>query len=92
MSSAGVSCGIFRRDGAAGAADEGKNVQNYTAAAQWDGEAWTATVNDPPSLAAAQVRGHDRTEVKDRVTNLLALLLGHRDFHVVVTFQEEVRG
>lgn len=67
-------------------------MENFTAAAHWDGETWTATVDDPPNLRAAQVRGHDRTEVKDRVTNLLALLLGHRDFHVVVTFEEEVRG
>jgi hypothetical protein len=67
-------------------------VENFTAAARWDGEAWTATVDNPPSLREAQIRGHDRTEVKDHVTGLLALLLGHRDFHVVVTFEEEVRG
>lgn len=67
-------------------------METYTATAHWDGEWWVVTVDNPPGTGMARTQGHDRTEAKDMVTDLLAILLGHRDFTVTVDFKEETRG
>lgn len=67
-------------------------METYTATARWDGAWWVVTVDNPPGTGMATTQGHDRTEATDMVTDLLALLLDHRDFIVTVNFQEESKG
>lgn len=67
-------------------------MQRFTAVGRWNGKQWEVTVDDPPHFGSAHAVGHSRTEAKDGISDLLAILLGHRDFAVTVTFEEEVRG
>lgn len=68
------------------------DVQSFTASGKMDGENWVVTVDDPPLFGSARASGHSRTEAKDGIFDLLALLLGHRDFAMTVSFEEEIRG
>lgn len=69
-------------------------MESFTAQGHWDSQKgkWTVSVDNPPHFGAATVEGHSRTEAKDGITDLLALLLGHRNFNVQVSFEEELRG
>lgn len=67
-------------------------VKSFTATGRPDGDQWRVTVDNPPHFGSAQAYGHSRTEAKDAIADLLALLLGHRDFTVTVSFTEELRG
>jgi predicted RNase H-like HicB family nuclease len=73
---------------------EEESVESFTAQGRWDeqGDKWVVSVDDPPHFGAATAEGHSRTEAKDGITDLLALLLGHRNFSVQVSFEEELRG
>lgn len=67
-------------------------MERFTASGRWNGEQWAVTVDTPQNFASVRATGHSRTEAKDGVTDLLAIMLGHRNFNVVVSFEEEVRG
>ncbi|HET8985228.1 MAG TPA: hypothetical protein VFN03_05670 [Trueperaceae bacterium] len=67
-------------------------METYTAVARREGEEWVAEVDNPPHCGRAVSRGHSRTEVQDMVTELVAILAGHRNFTVTVRFEEESDG
>lgn len=69
-----------------------ESVDSYTATGRWDGSHWTVSVDDPPHFGSAEAKGHSRTEAQDGVADLLALLLGHRNFVVTVNFEEDAHG
>jgi predicted RNase H-like HicB family nuclease len=69
-----------------------RDVESFTAQGRWDGKEWVVTVDDPPHFGAVRAAGHSRTEARDGISDVLALLLGHRDFTVQVSFEEEIRG
>jgi hypothetical protein len=67
-------------------------VERFTAVGRWDGEHWVVSVDKPPNFGSAEAKGHSRTEAQDGATELLAILLDHRNFTVEVTFEEESHG
>lgn len=67
-------------------------MESFTARGRHDGGEWVVTVSSPQNFSSVQGRGHSRTEAKDDLTDLLALTLGHRNFSVQVSFEEEIRG
>lgn len=66
-------------------------MQSFTATGRWNGSQWVTSVQTPP-YRGTLAYGHSRTEAKDAITDMMALLLGHRNFTVTVSFEEEVRG
>lgn len=71
---------------------ERESVETYTAVACREGEWWVVEVDNPPHNGRAVTRGHSRTEAQDMVTELLAILLDHRNFTVTVKFEEDTDG
>jgi hypothetical protein len=71
-----------------------EDVESFTTQGRWNdqGKKWVVSVDNPPHFGAATAEGHSRTEAKDGITDLLAMLLGHRNFNVQVSFEEELRG
>lgn len=67
-------------------------MESFTARGHQAGGEWIVTVSSPPNFGSVQGRGHSRTEAKDDLTDLLALMLGHRNFNVQISFEEEIRG
>lgn len=86
--------GTFREVGRLAPPLRKEDVESFTAQGRWDeqGKKWVVSVNNPPHFGAATAEGHSRTEAKDGITDLLAMLLGHRNFNVQVSFEEELRG
>jgi hypothetical protein len=86
--------GIVRKVGRLAPLLRKEDVESFTAQGRWDeqGKKWVVSVDNPPHFGAATAEAHSRTEAKDGITDLLALLLGHRNFNVQVSFEEELRG
>lgn len=86
--------GAFREVGRLAPSLRKEDVESFTAQGRWNeqGKKWVVSVDNPPHFGAASAEGHSRTEAQDGITDLLALLLGHRNFSVQVSFEEELRG
>jgi hypothetical protein len=67
-------------------------VEKYEATAEWDGTWWVVTVHDVPVNGPTVTQGHSRTDAEDMTVDMMATMLGHRDFLVTVHFKEKSDG